>query len=88
MASSHKLMLAPDDGARSLGDWIATSLPVGSPAHVSVLIGPEGGFDAAETAAALAAGFTNCRLGPRILRTETAGLAALAALQSLAGDLR
>jgi 16S rRNA (uracil1498-N3)-methyltransferase len=53
-----------------------------------LLVGPEGGFDAAETAAALKAGFRACRLGPRVLRTETAGLAALAALQSLAGDLR
>jgi 16S rRNA (uracil1498-N3)-methyltransferase len=33
------------------------------------------------------AGFTDCRLGPRVLRTETAALAALAALQAVAGDL-
>ncbi len=86
--ASHKLMLAPDDGARSLPEWIGTGLSADAGAHVAVLVGPEGGFDTAETAAALASGFTNCRLGPRILRTETAGLAALAALQSLAGDLR
>lgn len=88
LSGSHKLMLAPDDGALSLVEWAATA-PLADPAAlVSILVGPEGGFDAAETAAAIAAGFTSCRLGPRILRTETAGLAALAALQSLAGDLR
>jgi len=88
VSTAHKLMLAPDDGARSLVDWAVTTLVAGAPARVAVLVGPEGGFDAAETAAAIAAGFTNCRLGPRVLRTETAGLAALATLQSLAGDLR
>jgi 16S rRNA (uracil1498-N3)-methyltransferase len=53
---------------------------------VLLLAGPEGGFDAAERAAAHAAGCTGVRLGPRILRTETAALAALAALQTLWGD--
>lgn len=88
VSTAHKLMLAPDDGALGVVDWAATALVPTVPAEISVLVGPEGGFDAAERAAALAAGFTNCRLGPRILRTETAGLAALAVLQSLAGDLR
>lgn len=53
---------------------------------VTLLIGPEGGLDAAEIARARAAGFSGVRLGPRVLRTETAGLAALAALQALWGD--
>jgi 16S rRNA (uracil1498-N3)-methyltransferase len=57
-------------------------------ASVTVLSGPEGGFDAAEETLALQAGFQACRLGPRVLRTETAPLAALAALQTLAGDFR
>lgn len=52
-----------------------------------LLTGPEGGFDAAERAAALAHGFLPLRLGPRILRTETAAVAALAAMQALWGDL-
>lgn len=52
-----------------------------------VLIGPEGGFSAAEFELAEAAGFIATRFGPRILRTETAAIAALAALQSRFGDL-
>jgi 16S rRNA (uracil1498-N3)-methyltransferase len=48
--------------------------------------GPEAGFDAAEEAAFGAAGFTPVKLGPRVLRTETAALAALAALSALRGD--
>jgi 16S rRNA (uracil1498-N3)-methyltransferase len=55
---------------------------------VELLIGPEGGLDDAETGTALAAGYVAVRLGPRVLRTETAGIAALAVLQALAGDLR
>jgi 16S rRNA (uracil1498-N3)-methyltransferase len=47
---------------------------------VALAIGPEGGFDAAETQLAAQAGFAPISLGPRILRTETAGLAAAAAL--------
>jgi 16S rRNA (uracil1498-N3)-methyltransferase len=53
---------------------------------VILLAGPEGGFDPAERAAALASGFHAVRLGPRVLRTETAALAALAAMQTLWGD--
>jgi 16S rRNA (uracil1498-N3)-methyltransferase len=50
----------------------------GRPPVISVMIGPEGGFDAAEIAAALVAGIRPVSLGRRILRTETAGVAALA----------
>lgn len=53
---------------------------------VTLLAGPESGFGEAELALAIAAGFQPVSLGPRILRTETAGLAAIAALQALAGD--
>lgn len=52
-----------------------------------VLTGPEGGFTAGERAAAAAHGITGVCLGPRVLRTETAPVAALAILQALAGDL-
>ena len=45
-----------------------------------MLVGPEGGFSAAEEAAATDYGFTAVGLGPRVLRTETAGIAVLAAL--------
>jgi 16S rRNA (uracil1498-N3)-methyltransferase len=48
--------------------------------------GPEAGFDEREEAAFLKAGFEPVSLGPRVLRTETAALAALAALSALAGD--
>ncbi|WP_448510156.1 16S rRNA (uracil(1498)-N(3))-methyltransferase [Immundisolibacter sp.] len=54
---------------------------------VNVLIGPEGGLSAAERQAAQAAGYRPVRMGPRILRTETAAVVALAVLQALAGDL-
>lgn len=54
--------------------------------QIWLLIGPEGGFSEAETAAAVAAGFAAAALGPRILRTETAALTALAAMQALWGD--
>jgi len=54
---------------------------------VDLLIGPEGGLDGAEAETARAAGFTSVRIGPRVLRTETAGLAALAILQAEWGDL-
>lgn len=73
-----RLMLAPD-AAGSLD-----TLP--APDHVILMIGPEGGFDPLEGLAAQAAGFTEVRLGPRVLRTETAGLAAIAAMQIIWGD--
>jgi len=52
-----------------------------------MLVGPEGGLSGREQLLAQRSGFRPCRLGPRILRTETAPLAALAVLQALAGDL-
>jgi 16S rRNA (uracil1498-N3)-methyltransferase len=53
---------------------------------VVLLAGPEGGLTGDERDAAERAGLTPVRLGPRVLRTETAGLAALAAMQALWGD--
>lgn len=55
-------------------------------AAITLLVGPEGGFTADEEAAANVAGFIPLRLGRRILRTETAALAAVAAMQALWGD--
>jgi 16S rRNA (uracil1498-N3)-methyltransferase len=52
----------------------------------TIAAGPEAGFNADEERAFLDAGFVPARLGARVLRTETAGLAALAALSALAGD--
>lgn len=74
------LLLAPHAGAR-LRDVVRP------PAAVTLLVGPEGGFTPEEEQAAQRAGFSPVRLGPRILRTETAAVAALAALQTLWGDL-
>jgi 16S rRNA (uracil1498-N3)-methyltransferase len=58
-----------------------------SPAgEVHLLIGPEGGLSPAERETAMQKGLQGIRLGPRILRTETAPLAAIAAIQTLWGD--
>ncbi|MGH8399900.1 MAG: RsmE family RNA methyltransferase, partial [Gammaproteobacteria bacterium] len=59
--------------------------PVGQ--KLLLLVGPEGGLSDVERSAAQRTGFQGVRLGPRILRTETAGLVALSILQSLWGDL-
>lgn len=58
------------------------------PNKVELLIGPEGGLDDDELTAACNAGFMPVRLGPRVLRTETAAVVALSVLQGLWGDLR
>lgn len=61
-----------------------SALEPGSDASVCVLSGPEGGFSPNEQALARRSGFTPVGLGPRVLRADTAPLAALAALASLA----
>jgi 16S rRNA (uracil1498-N3)-methyltransferase len=58
----------------------------GPPKAVALLAGPEGGFTPEERQDAERAGFIPARLGPRVLRTETAAVAALAAMQTLWGD--
>jgi len=55
--------------------------------RVTLLIGPEGGFSDAEQKQATSCGFKPVSLGPRILRTETAAIAAITAVQTLWGDL-
>lgn len=74
-----RLLLAPD------GPAMLRELPRPS-AMVTVLAGPEGGFTAIEAADAVRCGFQPLRLGPRVLRTETAAVALLAAMQALWGD--
>jgi 16S rRNA (uracil1498-N3)-methyltransferase len=54
--------------------------------EISILIGPEGGFEQSELDQAQAAGCSAVSLGPRVLRTESAGPVAIAVLQSMAGD--
>ena len=78
-APGTRLLLSPEGAVR------IQDLPRPA-AAVTVLIGPEGGLTEAERAAAVAAGFTPVRLGPRVLRTETAAIAALSVLQSAFGD--
>jgi 16S rRNA (uracil1498-N3)-methyltransferase len=53
---------------------------------VSILVGPEGGFSDEEMEQAMGFGVTAVSLGPRVLRTESAGPAAIAVLQTIAGD--
>jgi 16S rRNA (uracil1498-N3)-methyltransferase len=65
-----------------------TSLAVDASRPLLLLVGPAGGFEAAETEALRAGGFTAASLGPRVLRAETAALAATAISQALWGDLR
>lgn len=72
-----------EDGATPL----RSVLPEKTPRSAAVLVGPEGGFSAEEAELARGAGFVPVHLGPRILRTETAGLAAVTLLQYLYGDL-
>lgn len=73
-----KLILAPG------GDRGLSALPAAT--AITALIGPEGGFDEAELALAGRHGWQRLALGPRILRTETAPVALLAALLARAGD--
>jgi 16S rRNA (uracil1498-N3)-methyltransferase len=78
-AGDSKFILLPD-GA---GAMHAQAQPQG---RVTLLIGPEGGFSADEALMAKQSGFTPVLLGPRVLRTETAALAGIAALQTLWGE--
>lgn len=59
-----------------------------APSALACLIGPEGGLSAAEIDHARQAGYAGWRLGPRVLRMETAAVTALALMQQAAGDLR
>lgn len=75
----HRRILLSPRSEQSLAEW-ARHHP---PQAVSLLIGPEGGFSEQEEQAALAHGALALSMGPRVLRTETAGLAALAALNAV-----
>lgn len=67
---------------KRLGDYI------NPPNSIALLVGPEGGLNASEITAAQSAGFNPLALGPRVLRTETAPVTALAVLQAQWGDLK
>lgn len=76
-----RLLLDPD-AARDI-----RALPGTGGHDIAIAIGPEGGWSPRDRDELEACGFESVRLGPRILRTETAGIAAVAALQSRFGDL-
>ena len=89
----NRWLAAPANGARrillspraeqSLAQW-ARDTP---PRAVDLLVGPEGGYSDEEEAAAIAAGAVSLSMGPRVLRTETAGLAALTMLAAAWGGM-
>lgn len=84
-ADEHLTDLRPPGDAAGSSDTGSDTSPVAGP--VTILVGPEGGLTDEETAAAVAAGFRPVGLGPRVLRTETAAVAGVTALQTLWGDL-
>jgi 16S rRNA (uracil1498-N3)-methyltransferase len=79
-AGGQRCMLHPEGGAPLKAAGLQAEAPI------SLLVGPEGGFDPEELAAARDAGFAAVTVGPRVLRTETAGVAVVAALNALMGD--
>ena len=87
----------------SLGHWLASTVAEqkfvlhhraesvdegDAPASIALLVGPEGGLSAGEIQAAEQSGYIALRLGPRVLRTETAPVAAIAILQAYWGDMK
>lgn len=79
-SADRRLLLVPE------AEQTLVALSQSAPS-ITLLIGPEGGFADDELALSAQHGFKNCRLGPRVLRAETAPLAALSVIQALAGDL-
>ena len=77
----RRLMLHPQAHS-SLVELADVALPI------AIVVGPEGGFSAKEIAQAENHGVKQVRFGPRVLRAETAGLAAIAAINAVHGDLR
>jgi 16S rRNA (uracil1498-N3)-methyltransferase len=87
------LLARPFDGPRAVllettGHPTLPSLPVDPVSPLLVLVGPAGGFEPAEAERLRAAGVLFASLGPRILRAETAAVAAVAIAQATWGDLR
>ncbi|MAW32881.1 MAG: 16S rRNA (uracil(1498)-N(3))-methyltransferase [Proteobacteria bacterium] len=80
--TSEKVRLILDPTAKKT----ISSLPI-SQKNIILLVGPESGFTETEIAIAIDKGFFPANLGPRILRAETAGIAAMSIIQSVWGDL-
>jgi len=83
--SAHANLIFSERGGRSLHEVVATERQI---ARLSVCVAPEGGWSETELQAAAAHNFIPVHLGPRILRTETAAVAAVTLAQHLFGDLR
>jgi 16S rRNA (uracil1498-N3)-methyltransferase len=81
-SSALKLVLDPS------ASMTLAQLELQPATSICLLVGPEGGLSERDLAAARAVGFQGLRLGPRILRTETAALAAISGLNALYGDWR
>ena len=79
----HKRILLTPRAEQSLADW-ARHQPKQA---LSLLIGPEGGFTLQEEDAAIAQGALALSMGPRVLRTETAGIAAVACINAAWGEI-
>lgn len=79
----HKRILLSPRGEQSLSDW-ARHHPAQA---LSLMVGPEGGFSDAEEKLACEHGALMLSMGPRVLRTETAGLSALAAINAIWGEM-
>ena len=87
----HRYLAKADFGALKLmldpqAELTPRMLSLADARAIELVIGPEGGLSGRDRAQLEAAGFQGMKLGPRVLRTETAGLAMIAALQVLAGD--
>jgi 16S rRNA (uracil1498-N3)-methyltransferase len=80
---TRALLLDAGPGARPLAEWIAAP----EPAEVWLAVGPEGGFEPEEAASLEASGWRRASIGPRTLRTETAGVVAAALVLYAWGDL-
>jgi 16S rRNA (uracil1498-N3)-methyltransferase len=78
--NSLKLLLQPGAGQRLSSQEVSN-------ASLSLLSGPEGGFSSSEVELAVESGYLPVELGPRVLRTETAAVAAISACQTLWGDM-
>jgi 16S rRNA (uracil1498-N3)-methyltransferase len=90
-ATLDALLAVPFEGPRILFLETPGQPPLGAreppPASALALVGPAGGWEPAESSRLVAAGFEPAGLGPRVLRAETAAIAAVTALQLLWGDL-
>jgi 16S rRNA (uracil1498-N3)-methyltransferase len=83
-SAGRRLLVCDETGG---GEPIAIAAGRLAPSAMAVLVGPEGGFDQTELDALANLSFAaRVGLGPRVLRAETAALAALAVVQAIAGD--